>query len=177
MIKIHLSFAAAFAAFAMTNAEKAPGDIIQLKMVTSVQTDQIRILTKPRAGYNPATDAPSVWNLMDDGCEEVSSIDFIFAEVDDQSKCCKLPSLDGFNVWPEKQDYTIPSGSNIVAQDQFPLDNGCFERTTGDVDSYSTLQAGETYNVYMAQTLSYDLSKRYFDNLVEFHKCVFQLRC
>lgn len=173
MLKLHLSLAAAFAAFTLTTAAKAPGDIIQMKMATSVQTDQLRILTKPRAGYNPATDAPSIWN-MKDGCEDVSSVDFIFSAVDSESKCCKLESLDGFNLWPEKQDYTIPAGANIVAQDQFALDNDCYKRTNGSGGSF-TLQAGERYNSYMAQGLSHDLSQEYFDNVIEFHKYVSQL--
>ncbi|CAJ1940528.1 unnamed protein product [Cylindrotheca closterium] len=167
MVKLHLSLAAAFAAFTLTTAEKAPGDIIEMKMATTGQTDQIRILTKPRPGYTPAADAPSVWN-MKDGCEDVSSVDFIFSPVDDESKCCKLESLDGFNLWPEQQGYTIPGGANIVAQEQFALDNGCFERNRGSGGSY-TLQSGETYNSYMAQFLSHDQSTVFFDNVVEFH--------
>ena len=173
MVKLHLSLSAAFAALALTSAEKAPGDIIQMKMVTIGQTDQIRILTKPRPGYNPANDAPSVWN-MKDGCEDVSSVDFIFSDVDEESKCCKLESLDGFNLWPEQQDYTIPAGANIVAEEKFALDNGCFQRTSGSGGS-NTLQAGRTYNSYMAQTLSHDKSEEFFDNVIEFHKYVFQL--
>lgn len=168
-IKTHLSVAAAFAAFTMTSAEKAPGDIIQLKLVVSKTVDQLRILTKPRAGYNPANDAPSVWDMRGNTCKDVSSVDFIFAPIDDESKCCKLPSLDGFNLWPEKQGYTIPANSKIIAQEHFPLDNGCFERKGGKTDSY-TLQAGETLNSYMVQALALDQSMTYLDNIVEFHK-------
>lgn len=176
-MKLLLSLAAAFAAFTLTTAEKAPGDIIQLKTVSSSQTDQVRILTKPRPGYNAANDAPSVYNLKDDACEDLSASNFVFAVVDDASKCCKKSYLEGFNLWKEKQDYTIPAGANIVAQEQFALDNafesnGCFERTSKSGQGSYTLQAGETYNVYMTQTLSYDLSKKYYDNLIEFHKYV-----
>ena len=32
------------------------------------------------------------------------------------------------------------------------------------------LKKGEVYNVYMAQSLSYDKSRKYFDNIIEFHK-------
>ncbi|KAL3935356.1 MAG: hypothetical protein SGBAC_009114 [Bacillariaceae sp.] len=166
MFKHYLSLAA-FAAFALCTEAKAPGDILQMKMVTIGQTDQMRILTKPRPGYDPATDAPSIWNVQD-GCEVVSSVDFIFAPVDEQSKCCELESLDGFNLWPEQQDYTIPTGADIVAQEQFALNNGCFERSNKSGDSY-ILQAGQKYNSYMAQTLSHDKSTEHFDNIVEFH--------
>lgn len=171
MFKLYLSLVA-IAAFALSTEATAPGDILQMKMVTIGQTDQMRILTKPRPGYDPATDAPSIWN-MQDGCEVVSSVDFIFAPVDEQSKCCKLESLDGFNLWPEQQDYTIPTGADIVAQEQFALNNGCFERSSKSDDSY-ILQAGQKYNSYMAQTLSHDKSTEHFDNVVEFHKYVSQ---
>lgn len=148
-------------------AQKPPGSILRLKQSSAGQTDQIRILTKPRAGYNSATDIPTIYT-MNNGCEESTAIDFIFEPIDEEAKCCKMPSLLGFNMWPEKQNFAIPPGANIVAQDVFPEDSACFERYSGS--GSHTLQEGEVYNVYMAQ--AYSATRLNMDNLVEFHKYV-----
>lgn len=165
--KLQFIAAAILVVCTVSNAEKAPGDIIRLKQKSSGATDQMRILTKPRAGYNPATDSPSVW-ILGNSCEESTALDFVFDTIDEASKCCVQEALHGFKMWPEKQNYVIPEGSNIIAEDVFTLDQGCTTRYNTKNKAKEGLTPGETYNVYMTQ--GFWPTTKLFDNLVEFHK-------
>ncbi|CAJ1954004.1 unnamed protein product [Cylindrotheca closterium] len=166
MVKLQFISAAILAVCGVSNAEKPAGDIIRLMQKSAGATDQMRILTKPRAGYNPATDTPSVW-VMGSACEESSAVDFLFDPVDHESKCCHQDALHGFTMWPEKQNYVIPEGSNIIAEDVFTADEDCRKRYTGSDKANVALTPGETYNVYMTQ--GYTPHKSFMNNLVEFH--------
>jgi hypothetical protein len=167
MLNLRFISAAILGVCAVSTAEKPAGDIIRLKQKSAGATDQMRILTKPRPGYNPATDTPSVW-VLSSGCEESSAVDFLFDPVDHESKCCEQNALQGFTMWPEKQNYMIPQGANIIVEDVFTVDQGCTTRYTGNDKANVALTPGETYNVYMTQGFSPSLSR--MDNLVEFHK-------
>lgn len=167
MIKLHVIAATILAVCNSSTAQKPAGDIIRLKQKSSGQTDQMRILTKPRAGYEPARDTPSVW-VLGNACEESSAIDFLFDPVDHESKCCKQDALHGFTMWPEKQNYIIPVGSNIIAHDVFSPGQGCTKRYSASGRADVALSPGETYNVYMTQ--GYSPTLLLMDNLIEFHK-------
>jgi len=168
MVKLHLSLAAAFAACTLINAQKARGSIFRLKTRSKDYVDQVRILTKPKNGYDAENDHPTVY-MIDNGCEDVTIVDFIIGPVDDESKCCEMESLDGFNLWAEKQDYTIPYGINIKAQETFNPGVSCSERTSvTDVQDYELLP-GEQYNSYMAQVWSNNNTELYTENVIEFH--------
>lgn len=153
---------------AMSNGQKAAGSIVRFKMTASGSTDQIRVLTQPRPGFDPVADKPSIFTLDGGGCDDSSHNDFIFESVDDNTKCCFQEHLNGFKMWEEKQNYMVED--DILAQDIFEPNAECFERKTKDYGDH-VIPYGE-YNVYMIQGMSFSKEKLVMNNLFEFHKYV-----
>jgi hypothetical protein len=168
MVKLSLSLAAAFAAFAPINAQKPAGSILRLKTSSTDLTDQIRVLTKPKPGYNAANDHPTVYQYGEGECEITTGDDFLFSTIDDASKCCRLQSLDGFKIWEEQQNYAIPNTATIEVDNE--VSDECFERSKdNNVKGVAPLAVGEVYNVYMIQVWQHAQITAETDNVVEFH--------
>jgi hypothetical protein len=157
--------------------------------------DQVRILTQPRVGYSAATDHIKVFHAEDDpststkasksssssrksssataGGTSTDDGDCIdegaLLEGDDVPteywECCKISSLEGFKVWPEKQDVTV--GNSFYVDYKYTGGSSC-----GKVEehaSYPTLMSAGTYNSYMAQAYETGGLQAY-DRVIQFPK-------
>eukprot|EP00980_Cylindrotheca_fusiformis_P020404 scaffold7427_cov162-Cylindrotheca_fusiformis.AAC.3 len=108
-MKLTLLTIAWLAATASANS----GDWVTLNMNSgSSAIDQVRILTKPRAGYNPATDKVKVYQksgncIDDDALLEGHDVPVKYYE------CCKKHNLKGFKVWAEQQNVEIKDSDEL----------------------------------------------------------------
>lgn len=165
-MKIFVLAAIIFTTLVGTKAEKAPGSILRLDLLASVNLNHVRIITKPRIGFNPLIDVPSIWKL-DEYCEDVSAANYIANALDPGFDLSVLASLTGFNLWPEKLDISLAADINLDVR--FPIGIGCLHNITGSTSL--TLNAGiDRYNVYLASALLLDANLSLnLHRLLEFH--------
>jgi hypothetical protein len=141
------------------------GDWVRLELTAGYRGyDQVRILTQPKAGYSAATDHIKVFHPDGDCVDEG-----VLLEGDDVPteywECCKISSLEGFKVWPEKQGVTV--GNSFYVDYKYTGGSSC-----GKVEehaSYPTLMSAGTYNSYMVQAYVTGGIQAY-DRVVQFPK-------
>jgi hypothetical protein len=135
------------AALLAVTASADSGDWLQLNLASGHRDyDQVRILTQPRAGYSAATDHINVFH-PDGYCDEEGALlggDDVPTEY---NECCKISSLEGFKVWPEKQDVNVPNSFYV----DYKYTGGSSCGKVEEHASYPTLMSAGTYNSYMVQ--------------------------
>ena len=114
-----------------------------VKMTVGTGPKQVRVVTKKKPGYDAATHTPIV-QYNSSGTMTVDPNAFIAPP----TECCERAELDGFFVWPEKQDFSI-SFDGVYA-DILSTHDRCIYRTNDDATRYEIAQ-GDGYSSYMIQ--------------------------
>eukprot|EP00980_Cylindrotheca_fusiformis_P013272 scaffold3374_cov141-Cylindrotheca_fusiformis.AAC.3 len=147
-----------------TAASAFSGDTITVDIVSSSSDlDQFRIVTKPRPGYNPATDKVEVYK-KGGYCVDANEI----MDGDDTPKsssdCCW--NIREFHIWPEKQNVEI--GSNFILDYKYGGGGQC-SKPNGRGYNRVTVGPG-TYNSYMIQVWTNNWMDTHFERVIRFPK-------
>eukprot|EP00980_Cylindrotheca_fusiformis_P020280 scaffold7330_cov146-Cylindrotheca_fusiformis.AAC.19 len=145
-MKITLLVAALVAVTASAKPTAFWGDTIEVEIwdKSSEAMNQVRIVTKPKPGYNPAVHTVEVYQ-KNGKCVDADE----FMDSDSTPKkpdeCCW--GIKGFHIWPEQQNVEI--GNSFDVDFKYRDDDAC---AVVDSNYYrgSVLGAG-TYNSYMVQ--------------------------
>eukprot|EP00980_Cylindrotheca_fusiformis_P013274 scaffold3374_cov141-Cylindrotheca_fusiformis.AAC.5 len=156
MLKKALLVAAMLASTARANS----GDSITVDIWSknSLAMDQVRIVTRPRPGYDPAIDTVEVYQ-KNGKCVDADELMGGDRTPKVPNDCCW--DIKGFHIWPELQ--------NVEVGKRFDVDFK-YEDTCAVIDSnsnHASLNAG-TYNSYMVQVHESDWQWKNFERVVRF---------
>eukprot|EP00980_Cylindrotheca_fusiformis_P015417 scaffold4341_cov91-Cylindrotheca_fusiformis.AAC.1 len=137
------------------------GDTIQVDIVSSsLDLDHFRIITKPRAGYDPATDKVEIYQ-KNGKCVDADEL----MDGDDAPKtsgdCCN--GIRDFHIWPEKQNLEV--GSEFRLDYKYGGSGQCSK-----IHRHQTPVSVEpgTYNSYMVQVYARSLFSKDFERVIRF---------
>lgn len=124
-------------------ASASVGERVSVKIAAGNGPKQVRVLTKKKPGYVAATDTP-IAQYSSSGTMTMDPN----AVIAPPTACCEGAELDGFFVWLEQQDFSIPFDG--VYADILSTHDRCIYRTNDDTTRYNVAQ-GDGYSSYMIQ--------------------------